>query len=363
MQEVIHDAQRLKELQALPLERKVLISQARIIEWHKHWNGKVYVSYSGGKDSSVLLHLVRQLYPDVPAVFCNTGLEYPEIQKLVRSKNAEIITPIMRFDQVITKYGYPLISKEVALAIYYARRIRAKDAPDRSGPEHKRIELLGERTSDSGKSLFNKVKWLSLCQQLPAKVSHYCCNVMKKQPAHKYERASKLKPYIGTLASESRIRKQHWIKTGCNAFEGERPVSQPIGFWTDQDILSFIKSYNVEIASVYGDVIPDEDGNLKCTGCDRTGCIFCGIGLQLERTGKTKFQKLAETHPRQYEYCIGGGEWADNPDYDPTAPKYDGEWENWNPKKIWVPSKEGLGMGKVFDMVNEIYGMDLMRYK
>jgi 3'-phosphoadenosine 5'-phosphosulfate sulfotransferase (PAPS reductase)/FAD synthetase len=126
--EAIHTAERLAELQALPLDRKIQISQARIIEWYQKHDGKVIVSFSGGKDSTALLHLVRTLYPDVPAVFSNTGLEYPEIQRFVRSfPNVAIVTPKMRFDEVISTYGYPLIGKEVAEAIYYARRIRSQD--------------------------------------------------------------------------------------------------------------------------------------------------------------------------------------------------------------------------------------------
>ena len=109
---------------ALPLRAKVLMSQNRIREWYQHFNGDVYVSFSGGKDSTVLAHLVHDLYPDVPLVFSNTGLEYPEIQSFARKMGAEFIRPKMQFSEVISKYGYPIISKEVSEAIYYARRIR-----------------------------------------------------------------------------------------------------------------------------------------------------------------------------------------------------------------------------------------------
>lgn len=130
----IHDAARLKELQALPLDRKITITQARIIEWFNFWEGDVYVSFSGGKDSTVLLDLVTKTIKaidptfEVPVVFSNTGLEYPEIQRFARSKDATFVTPKMNFVEVIKTYGYPLISKEVSSAIYYARRIKPYDS-------------------------------------------------------------------------------------------------------------------------------------------------------------------------------------------------------------------------------------------
>ena len=272
------------------------------------------------------------------------------------------------------------------------------------------VEQFGE------KSQFNKEKWLPLARDVPILISHKCCHRMKKSPMHKYQTAHGYKPILATLAEESRVRKQAWIRHGCNAFESKNPMSQPMSFWTEQDVLAYIvkyaesimemrkktlfsrvgtddlgtllasgltlgqtveKDYSSPIASVYGDIVSiGSDGNsypavdvagnvqcnLKCSGCQRTGCIFCAFGAHLEK-GETRFQRLAYTHPRQYEYCIGGGEWVDNPYYDPAAPVWDGEWKNWNPKKIWTRNGKGLGLGKVFDMVNEIYGKDFIRYE
>ncbi len=198
---------------------------------------------------------------------------------------------------------------------------------------------------------------------------------MKKGVMHKYQKKTGCKPYVGTMAEESRLREQKWIQHGCNAFEGSIQTSAPLSLWTEQDVLHYIRREGLEIASVYGDIVEVDDSgheyfdnllgekcSLKCTGCTRTGCIFCGFGANFDK-GETRFQRLARTHPRQYEYCMGGGQWVDNPKYDPTASEYDGDWKNWNPKKIWVPSKEGLGMKKVFDDVNQIYGKDFIRYE
>jgi 3'-phosphoadenosine 5'-phosphosulfate sulfotransferase (PAPS reductase)/FAD synthetase len=199
---------------------------------------------------------------------------------------------------------------------------------------------------------------------------------MKKDPSKKVSKKSGLKQFVATMAEESALRTTSWLIHGCNAFDSKLPKSMPMSFWTEQDVLRYAVENNIEFASVYGDIVAiDEDGNqydphsllisnckLKCTGCDRTGCIFCAFGFHSEK-GETRFQRLARTHPRQYEYCMNGGQWVDNPAYDPTAPKMDGNWQNWNPKKIWVPSKQGLGMRKVFDMVNEIYGKDFYRYE
>jgi 3'-phosphoadenosine 5'-phosphosulfate sulfotransferase (PAPS reductase)/FAD synthetase len=104
--------EQLLQRQRLSLNLKETFTALRIREWYEFWDGKVYVSFSGGKDSTVLLHQVRKLYPEVPAVFVDTGLEYPEIRSFVKViDNVTWVRPKIPFTQVIEKYGYPVVSK------------------------------------------------------------------------------------------------------------------------------------------------------------------------------------------------------------------------------------------------------------
>ena len=118
-----HTISDLYQMQSLPLKDKVRMTQRRIEEWYEHYDGQVYVSLSGGKDSVVLLHLVREIYPDVPAVFIDTTLEYPEVRKFVSTfDNVTFLKPKMNFVNVIKKYGYPLFSKEISECVFGARK-------------------------------------------------------------------------------------------------------------------------------------------------------------------------------------------------------------------------------------------------
>lgn len=114
----------LKILQALPLEMKVRRTEQRLREFVGQLGvDGVYIAFSGGKDSTVLLNIARRLYPDIPAVYCDTGLEYPEIRQFVRTfDNVEMIRPRKMFPDVLRDQGYPLVSKEVSDCIAYARR-------------------------------------------------------------------------------------------------------------------------------------------------------------------------------------------------------------------------------------------------
>ena len=165
----------LLQYQSLPLQAKAVMSQNRIREWYQHWNGDVCISFSGGKDSTVLAHLVHDLYPHVPLVFANTGLEYPEIQEFARKMGAEFVRPKMSFSEVISTYGYPIISKENAEAIYYARRIRNSEGGVQGNTQkteatatRKRLEINGSRTIGGGYNRpYHKTRFVTWRERKP----------------------------------------------------------------------------------------------------------------------------------------------------------------------------------------------------
>ena len=170
----------LLQRQSLPLEAKIVMAQTRIRQWYDHWNGQVSVSFSGGKDSTVLLDLVRDLYPDVPAVFADTGLEFPEVRQHAKSvSNVVVLRPEMSFKEVITSYGYPVVGKEVARAIRYARQGRSWA-----------VNRLHGLNPDGTESRWNKshfAQWAGLLDA-PFKVSDICCEILKKKPIARYQR-------------------------------------------------------------------------------------------------------------------------------------------------------------------------------
>lgn len=188
--------------------------------------------------------------------------------------------------------------------------------------------VIGVSTSskygDDKNSAFNCVKYKFMLNA-DFDISPKCCNVMKKEPMHRYGKETGRKPITAQMASESRLRTGQWIKNGCNGFAMKSPISNPMSFWTEQDVLLYIKLNNLPICSVYGDVVIDYDaegqlegqmdmselspefgifdtGNrpLKTTGCDRTGCVLCGFGCHLEKEGEGRFERLKETHPGLY---------------------------------------------------------------
>lgn len=269
----------LRRRQALPLSEKIEMSQCVIETWWKHWDENVYVSFSGGKDSTVLLHLVRSLFPDIPAVFADTGLEYPEIKEFVKSvENVVIERPKLSFRQVIEMYGYPVVSKEQSRYLFEYQTSNSEKL--------KSIRINGNRWN---RGKISK-KWLFLIGA-PFKISQKCCDKLKKYPVHKYEKRTGRKPYLGTVVDESSMRRQTYLRYGCNAFDTNRPISSPLSFWTERDVWDYIHKFNVPYSKIYD------------MGYDRTGCMFCMYGVHAQAE-PNRFQTMKKTHPKIYEYCI-----------------------------------------------------------
>jgi 3'-phosphoadenosine 5'-phosphosulfate sulfotransferase (PAPS reductase)/FAD synthetase len=276
----------LKQRQSLPLEQKIILTKERIRVFHDKLEGEVCISFSGGKDSTVLLHLVRSLYPDVKAVFVNTGLEWPEVVQFVReTENVDIIRPEMTFKQVLDKYGYPVTSKKIAKMLECVRN------PTEGNTKVRNLYLTGIRGDGKKASGSWKLpaKWKFLIKA-PFKISDQCCNVMKKHPFKDYTKKTGLHPYVGTQASESRLREISYLQNGCNSFTG-KIQSRPMSFWNEDDIWGYIKKYNLKYATIYD------------KGQKRTGCMFCMFGTHLEKE-PNKFQCMAKTHPQLWNYCI-----------------------------------------------------------
>lgn len=297
-----HTVADLQAMQAWPLSRKIQVTQTRIIEWYIKNKGQVYVSFSGGKDSTVLLDLARRIYPDIPAVFVDTGLEYPEIREFVKSIDGVTwLKPEMNFRKVIETYGYPVGSKRSALNIEYGRK--AKERGDIEMWEH---YICGKRVNKRTGEIYTYMplpQFLEKLYKSNIKVSSRCCYVMKEQPLNDYAKETGQKAIVGIMAAESKRREQAWLRTGCNNFGGSAPKSKPLSFWTEQDVLSYISTYNLPYAKVYGEIKRNADGKWCTTGAARTGCMFCMFGVQCDKT-PNRFQRMKVTHPKQYAYCM-----------------------------------------------------------
>lgn len=285
-----HTLWELQQKKSLPLDAKILMTKRRLKQWHIKYNGNVYLAFSGGKDSTVLKDILQDIFPDVPAVFCNTGLEYPEVKKFAMSQNnVKVITPKMMFKEVISRYGYPVISKEQSSYIADIRNTKSEYI--------RNLRLNGNKT----KSYKLSEKWKFMLNA-PFKISDKCCKVMKKEPFIRYERETGAKGIIATMTDESILRLNTWLRFGCNAFNAKRPLSRPMSFWTEQDVLQYIVEHNLKIASVYGEIKQKENGEYYTTGVKRTGCMFCMYGVQNETPNR--FQIMQRTHPKQYEFCM-----------------------------------------------------------
>ncbi len=396
-----HTVGDLYQMQSLPLSAKVQMTERRIREWAEYYGTDgIYLGFSGGKDSTVLLDISRKIFPGIPAVFVDTGLEYEEIRDFVsRQENVEVLRPKMNFRQVIQKYGYPFIGKEVAGCVHGARRYMRKlmeremtesgsgiipnysymaDLAGIDRREDKENELYrklicGEIPSTDIKvpvrylimqgkypggetqeysRIYNKERY-KFFLEAPFEISENCCNVMKKAPMHSYAKRTGRMPVTAQMASESRLRTTKWLQNGCNGFHMKSPVSNPMSFWTEQDVLAYIYSRRLPIASVYGEVTAEygedaekegkknpADAGLFDAGrpvyrtgrCSRTGCVFCGFGVHREKSPNRWETAERFSNPAVIDYMMRGG--------------------SFDTDGLWKPDRRGLGFWFVIEWIN-----------
>ena len=288
----------LRNYQAMPLSAKVRRTEHLIREWYEENDGNIYLARSFGKDSDVVGDILYKMYPEVPHVFANTGNELDTVRQhayreTLSGKNIIIVTPKMTFDEVVVKYGYPVVSKEQSGFIHEVRQILKKDGSKK---------LLNTRLNGNK---WNRGKiserWKKFIDA-PFDVTHKCCKILKIDPTSQYRKATGAATMTAVMADESQLRQQTFIRFGCNAFGLKDPTSRPIIFWTEQDVLQYIVDNELPIAGAYGDIV-NRGGKLKCSGEQRTGCKFCLFGIHMQE-GENRIQKLSHKEPESYRHAI-----------------------------------------------------------
>lgn len=279
-----YDIDELRRLQALPLEEKVAIAKDAIRKYVEHFGeDNIYISFSGGKDSTVLLHICREIYPSLVGLYSDTGLEFPEIREFVETfENITIVTPKLHHREMLQKCGYPVISKEQAEWIY---RIRG-------GTNSTAIKKAFYGINPDGSPTRFKLseQWKYLLNA-PFNIGAGCCKEMKLKPIAEYVKKTGRKAIVGTTAAESSLRMQKWLESGFYSLDAKKPQCTPLSIWTDDDIWEYIHTRNLPYCKIYD------------MGYDRTGCVFCMFGVHLEKE-PNRFQKLQRTHPELWRYCM-----------------------------------------------------------
>lgn len=275
-----HDRAGLLQLQSLDLAAKVQLSRQRIRAWLEHTGGNAYVAFSAGLDSTVLGDLARSVDEEIPFVFHDSVMEFPENRRFARESGAIFTKSKYGPQEVFERYGYPVTSKKIAQYVHECRT---------AGPDSVTYRLRTTGWTKRGRytqmSMIPK-KWQFLIDA-PFPISDKCCAVFKKRPAHAYQKQTGRLPLLGVRVEESNQRLQTWYRYGCQ-YPGKR--SWPIAFWSGADVLAYIRANSLPYSPLYD------------MGYTRSGCAFCLFGCHKEKPNR--IQRLYETHPALWRYCM-----------------------------------------------------------
>ena len=284
----ILESWRVQQLMAISPQAKVERSRRKIQEFMSGVDQMAYVAFSGGLDSRVLLDLVRtecRLSRErVPAVFVDTGLEYPDVREVALRHADVVLRPKMTYGAVVKKYGFPVVSKVVSHAVYKIRTTKSEFC--------KQHYLTGMTHNGPGKAGVLPAKWRKLLDA-PFAISDQCCEVMKKRPSLAYQKQVGRFPMLGMRISDSRQRRQLYSRRGsCNAF-GEKALSWPMAIWTDEDVWWYVRDRGLDYPAQYDH------------GSTGTGCFACMFGVHME-PGENRFQRMYRDNPKMWKACMDG---------------------------------------------------------
>lgn len=287
--------------------------------------GKCYVAV-GGLDSITLLLFLRSIGIDVPAVSVSV-LEDKSIQAVHKALGVQALRPVKSKIEVIREFGWPVLSKEIAGKISLLQNPSEKNATVRHAI------ITGETGAYGGYRKGTRMKlsqkWLekfggyeneaeNVHYQTPDfRVSDKCCYYLKEKPCNDYAKETGRFPYMGLMASEGGRRQKALMINGCNYISPGTKRSAPFAIFSRQDILQLALDLQVPVPEIYGEIIRNQDGTLKTTKAQRTGCNMCGFGIHLEKRPH-RFDRLWERSPGEWEM------WMRHVDQ-----MTDGSWYGW----------------------------------
>lgn len=210
-----------------------------------------------------------------------------------------VIRPKHSFKWVCENKGFPITSKDTAGKIRKLRHGKLSE-------KYRNYLLNGDKRGKFG-MLAKKWQYLTDTERMPADISEYCCEALKKEPFKRYVKETGRQPFIGITQDESFRRENQYNHTGCNVYDGHTIKSQPMGFWPKNEVIQYAVEQRIPICSVYGTPYQDKKGNWYFTGEQRTGCCVCGFGCHLEPV-PNRLQRLRtsdnDKHRRMCEGCL-----------------------------------------------------------